>query len=66
MKLAEALSERKAIKARMEELKQRIYRNAQTQEGEAPLESAEALLDDLATETERFAALVARINAANA
>src|SRR6185437_13488628 len=43
-----------------------IYRNAQTQEGEAPLEPAEALLDDLAAETKRFAGLVARINAANA
>lgn len=65
MKLAEALSERKAIKTRMEALKQRIYQNAQTQEGEAPLESAEGLLEELAAETERFTALVAKINAAN-
>jgi hypothetical protein len=66
MKLAEALSERKAIKTRMEELKQRIYRSAQTQEGEAPLEDAEGLVDELLRETERFAAIVVRINAANA
>lgn len=65
MKIAEALSERKAIKARMGALKQRIYQNAQTQEGEAPIEDAEALLGALSAETERFAALVARINAAN-
>ena len=44
MKLAEALSERKAIKARMEDLKQRIYKKAQTQEGEAPHEQPESLL----------------------
>src|SRR5689334_21811535 len=66
MKLAEALSERKAIKAKMEELKQRIYRNAQTQEGEAPSERPEDLIAELRAATERFAALVARINATNA
>lgn len=66
MKLAEALSERKAIKSRMEELKQRIYRNAQAQEGEAPSERPENLIAELRVTTERFAALVARINATNA
>jgi hypothetical protein len=66
MKLAEALSERKAIKAKMEELKQRIYRNAQTQEGEAPSERPEDLIAELRAATGQFAALVARINATNA
>jgi hypothetical protein len=66
MKLAEALSERKAIKTRMEDLKQRIHRNAQTQEGEPPHEEPDALIDALSEETMRFALLVARINAVNA
>jgi hypothetical protein len=66
MKLAEALSERKAIKTRMEDLKQRLYRNAHTQEGEPPHERPEALLDELSAEVPRFAAIVARINATNA
>jgi hypothetical protein len=66
MKLAEALSERKAIKAKMEELKQRIYRNAQTQEGETVTERPEGLIVELRAATERFAALVSRINATNA
>ncbi len=66
MKLAEALSERKAIKAKMEDLKQRIYRNAQAQEGEAPTEHPEALLLELREATERFSSLCARISVTNA
>jgi hypothetical protein len=66
MKLAEALAERKALKNKMEELKQRIYRNAQAQEGEAPAERPEALIDELRIATTRFALLAARINATNA
>ncbi len=44
MKLDEALIERKALKTRMEELKSRIYKSAQIQEGDNP---AEQLLDSL-------------------
>ena len=65
MKLAESLSERKAIKARMEDLKQRIYRNALAQDGESPHERPEELLEELTTVTSHFASLVTRINVAN-
>lgn len=65
MKLAEALMERKSIKTRMEEIKQRIYRNAQVQEGELPGEPPAELFGELAREVDRFVALVARIAATN-
>lgn len=65
MKLAEALMERKTIKTRMEDVKQRIYRNAQVQEGELPAEPPEALFEELTREVDRFVALVPRIAATN-
>jgi hypothetical protein len=66
MKLAEALLERKAIKTKMEELKQRLYHNAQKQEGMAPVEEPTELLAELELTLGRFEAIVARINATNA
>jgi hypothetical protein len=66
MKIAEALLERKATKAKMESLKQRIYRNAQTQEGERPAEEPPDLLDELEREVEAFCDLVTQLNEANA
>ncbi|MBI5536533.1 MAG: DIP1984 family protein [Deltaproteobacteria bacterium] len=65
MKLAEALMERKARKTRMEELKQRIYRHAQVQEGEIAPEDPQELLEALSHEVEAFLALVAQINHTN-
>lgn len=65
VKLAEALMERKAIKTRMEDLKKRIYQNAKIQEGDQPLEEPPVLLAELARETERFEALIVRINRTN-
>lgn len=66
MKLAEALLERKAIKTKMEELKHRLYQNAQTQEGLAPTEEPLGLLSELAATVHQFEEIVARINATNA
>lgn len=65
MKLAEALMERKAIKNKMEELKKRIYQNAQIQEGDSPIELPLDLLKELKQETEKFEKLVIRINKTN-
>jgi len=65
MKLAEALNERTALRGRIEELKQRIYRNALVQEGEAPSEGPAELLAELAREVELFATLATRINVTN-
>lgn len=65
MKLAHALMERKAIKTKMDELRARIYQNAQVEQGGEPTESPLTLLDQLEVESQRFQALVARINDTN-
>lgn len=65
MKLAEALIERKALKTKMEELKSRIYKNAQTQEGNEPAEQPLELLSQLREESFKFEKLVIRINKTN-
>ena len=65
MKLAEALMERKAIKGKMEELKKRIYQNAQIQEGDSSIENPEELIRELKEEIEKFEQLVIRINITN-
>ncbi|APR84524.1 Hypothetical protein A7982_09873 [Minicystis rosea] len=49
----------------MEEIKQRIYRNALVQDGEAPSEAPEALFAELEREVARFVALVPKIAATN-
>jgi hypothetical protein len=65
MKLAEALAVRKAHKDRMEALKQRLYRNARFQEGQAPAEAVDDLLRQLTQEVDAYLDLVARINHTN-
>ncbi len=65
MKLAEALIERKALKIKMEELKSRIYKNAQAQEGESPAEEPMELLEQLHNESLNFENIVVRINKTN-
>jgi hypothetical protein len=65
MKLAEALIERKALKTKMEELKSRIYKNAQTQEGDEPTEQPLELLNQLHEESVKFEKLIVRINKTN-
>lgn len=65
MKLAEALTERTALRDRIEEIKQRIYRNAQVQEGETPSEDPAALLAELARLADQFLELATRINITN-
>ena len=65
MKLAEALIERKAIKTKMEELKKRIYQNAQVQDGDSPIESPLVLIEELNQEIKAFENIVNKINKTN-
>lgn len=65
MKLAEALSERKAVKTKIEELKKRIYQNSTIQEGDTPVENPDALMEELKEKVSELEALIIRINQTN-
>ncbi len=65
MKLAEALVERADANRRLQELKNRIIRNAKHQEGEAPAEDPQELLREYDEVAVSFERLVVRINQAN-
>jgi hypothetical protein len=65
MKLAEALVLRADKKKRMEQLKQRILRNAKVQEGEKPAEDPEALIKEMEKISEELVVLIQRINKTN-
>ncbi len=66
MKLAEALILRADHQKRIEQLKQRLYRNAKVQEGEIPGENPEELLTEIDQITADLLQLIQRINATNA
>lgn len=66
MKLATALSERSDIQKRLASLNSRLRNNARVQEGEAPSENPESLLQELDTCIARMEELVTRINLTNA
>lgn len=65
MRLAEALVLRADKKKRMEQLKQRILRNARVQEGEKPAEDPEALIKEMEKIAEELVELIQRINKTN-
>ena len=65
MKLAEALQERADLNRSIEELKNRLSRNALVQEGEAPAEDPEKLRRELDASLARLAYLITRINLMN-
>lgn len=65
MKLAEALMERTDVQKRIDQMAARLSNNAKVQEGEAPAEAPEALLDELAALVARQEALVTAINLKN-
>ncbi len=65
MKLAEALVLRADKKKRIDQLKQRIVRNAKVQEGQKPAEDPEALLIELESISDELAELIQRINRTN-
>ena len=65
MKLAEALSLRKDLQARIEQLKTRLLNNIKVQEGEQPTEDPKELLAELNGCLDQLETLIFRINATN-
>ena len=65
MKVAEALSIRKDIQKRIQQLGQRIQNNVKVQEGDEPSEQPQALLKELGSCLAQLEELVWRINATN-
>ena len=65
MKLAEALMERADRNRRLQELRERIVRNAQYQEGETPAEDPNELLEEYQAASSDFERLIVRINTTN-
>ncbi len=65
MKLAEALMLRADMKKRIEQLKQRLMRNAKVQEGEKPAEDPQSLLDEVEKLSEELVNLIQKINKTN-
>jgi len=65
MKLAEALSLRKDLQKRIEQVKTRLMNNVKVQEGESPLEKPEDLKDELNDCLEQLEKLIFRINKTN-
>lgn len=66
MKLAEALILRADYQRRLEQLKQRLLRNARVQEGEKPAEDPKRLLEEVEALSAALLNLIQRINATNA
>ncbi|MBR5655017.1 MAG: DIP1984 family protein [Prevotella sp.] len=65
MKLAEALSLRKDLQARIEQLKVRLLNNIKVQEGEQPTEDPKELMAELNGCLDQLETLIFRINATN-
>lgn len=65
MKLAEALSIRKDLQTRIEQLKMRIINNVRVQEGEQPAEEPKELLTELDSCLKQLQELIYRINVTN-
>lgn len=65
MKLAEALSIRADAQKRLEQLRQRLLRNAKVQEGDAPAEEPDELLAELERVAANCLLLVQQINKTN-
>ena len=65
MKLAEALVLRADHQRRLEELKQRLIRNAKVQEGDRPAEDPQELLKQFETLASELISLIQRINRTN-
>lgn len=65
MKLAEALILRADQQKRIEQLKQRLLRNAKVQEGDEPAENPQPLLEELDRVSEELERLIQRINHTN-
>jgi methyl-accepting chemotaxis protein len=66
MKIAEALALRSDLQKRLEQLKQRLVKNARIQEGDVPAEDPAALQSELEKSAQELALLIQRINRTNA
>ncbi len=66
MKLAEALILRSDQKKRIDQLRQRVLRNAKVQEGQQPAEKPDDLLQELESTAGQLLMLIQRINRTNA
>jgi glutathione S-transferase len=66
MRLAEALILRADYQKRIEQLKNRLLRNAKTQEGDDPAENPTILLAEMERIAQELARLIQRINKTNA
>lgn len=66
MKIAEALALRSDLQKRLEQLKQRLVKNARIQEGDVPAEDPAALQSELEKSAEELRLLIQRINRTNA
>ena len=65
MRLAEALSLRVDSQKRLEQLKQRIAGNAKVQEGDAPAEEPQQLIQEMEAVSDELLLLIQRINKTN-
>lgn len=65
MKLAEALNERKSLKTKLTNLRERLVANARVQEGDQPAEQPVALLGEVADSVAKLESLIVRINRTN-
>lgn len=65
MKLAEALMERAEKHRKLQELKDRIIRNAKYQEGDSPSEDPSGLLEEYESISRDFEELIIKINNTN-
>jgi hypothetical protein len=66
MKIAEALAVRSDLQKRVEQLKQRLVKNARIQEGDAPEEDPVELQSELEKSARELVLLIQRINRTNA
>jgi chromosome segregation ATPase len=66
MKVAEALALRADLQKRLEQLKQRLVKNARIQEGDKPEEDPVELQSELEKSATELTALIQRVNRTNA
>src|SRR5437879_5168957 len=66
MKIAEALALRADLQKRLEQLKQRLVKNARIQEGDTPAEDPVELQSELEKSAQELTVLIQRINRTNA
>lgn len=65
MKIAEALALRSDLQNRLEQLKQRLVKNARIQEGDVPAENPIELESELEAVAQQLTSMIQRINRTN-